>query len=150
MVIKEEHQVVFHATMVRRRKKAAPNAKPAALARMAMAANRAAKVDTATAAILLRCRAEIVRRGTTTTTLGKVRVCPAAPGNSTMLPVRFVVQYAQRRRTFAAKEETAVALVVQWVGHPTRAVPNVPLVVQVRLVLGVKIAQWVMPETAWI
>ena len=80
----------------------------------------------------------------------KRRALNAAPGNSTMLPVRFVVQYAQRRRTFAAKEETAVALVVQWVGHPTRAVPNVPLVVQVRLVLGVKIAQWVMPETAWI
>ena len=92
-VTKDEQQVVFRAAKVRRRKKAAPNAKPAALARMAMAANRAAKVDTATAAILLRFRAGSAQRDITTTTLVKVRVCPAVPVNSMMLLVLILVHH---------------------------------------------------------
>ena len=102
-------------------------------------ANRVAKVDTAMAAILLRCCAEIVRRGTTTTTLVKVRVCPAVPGNSTMLLVLPSVNCVQMRRTLAEKEEAAVALIAQLVGRPKTAVLNVPRVVRVHLALGVQI-----------
>ena len=70
----------------------------------------------------------------------------AAPVNSTMLLVQFVVQCVHIRRTFMEKEETTVALLVQLVGLPKLAVQNVVRVVRVRLALGVKIAHWVLPE----
>ena len=61
----------------------------------------------------------------TTTMLVKDRVCHAAPVNSTMLPVRLIVQCVQIRRTLMEKEEKAVASIVQLVGRPKRAVRNV-------------------------
>ena len=44
------------------------------------------------------------------------------------------------------KEETAVALIVPWVGRPKTAVQNVSLAVQVHSALGVQIVHWVLPD----
>ena len=63
-----------------------------------------------------------------------------------MLPVRFVVKYAQIRRTLVAKEETAVASIVPLVGLRTLAVRNVSRAVRGCLALGVKIVLWVLPD----
>jgi hypothetical protein len=67
----------------------------------------------------------------------KRRALNAAPVNSMMLPVRFVVQCVYIRRTLMEKEETAVALIVQLVGRPKTAVRNVSRAARVRLALGV-------------
>ena len=70
----------------------------------------------------------------------------AAPVNSTMLPVRFVVQSVQIRRTLMEKAETAVASIAPLDGHLKTAVPNALLAVRARLVWDVKIAQWGLQE----
>ena len=77
---------------------------------------------------------------TTTTTRVKGRAFNAAPVNSMVLPVRFVVHCVQIRRTLVEKEETTVASIVQWVGRPKMAVRNVSLAVRARLAKAVKIA----------
>ena len=76
LVAKAERQVVHPATTVRRRKKAVPNAKPVGRGHTVLAANFVTKVNTATAATLLRCRADIAQPVTTVTTSVKVLVCP--------------------------------------------------------------------------
>ena len=60
LVAKAERQVVHPATTVRRRKKAVPNAKSVGRGRTVMGVKIVPKVNTATAVILLRSRAEIV------------------------------------------------------------------------------------------
>ena len=70
----------------------------------------------------------------------------AARVNSTMLRVLLVANYVSVRRTLVEREETAVASIAQLVGLPIMAVRNVPRAVPVRLVLGVEIALWAMPE----
>ena len=55
----------------------------------------------------------------------KRRALNAAPGNSTTWPVRFIVNRVSIQRTLVAKEEPAVALSVQLVGRPQKAVRNV-------------------------
>jgi hypothetical protein len=70
----------------------------------------------------------------------KRRALNAAPVNSKMLPVRFIVHCVQVRRTLVKKEETVVVLIAQLVGHLTMAVRNVSRVVRVRLAMGVNIA----------
>jgi hypothetical protein len=55
----------------------------------------------------------------------KRRALNAAPVNSMMLPVRFVVHCVQIRRTLVTREETPVASIVQLVGRPKTAVRNV-------------------------
>ena len=72
---------------------------------------------------------------------GKRRVYNAVPENSMMLQVQPHARRVSIRRTLVEKKETAVALIVQWVGRPKRAVPNVSRVVRVRLAKAVKIAQ---------
>jgi len=67
----------------------------------------------------------------------KRRALNAALVNSTMLPVRFVVHCVQIRHTLVAKEEKAVASIVQLDGRPTTAVRNVSRAARVRLALDV-------------
>ena len=69
----------------------------------------------------------------------KRRALNAAPVNSMMLPVRFVVQRVHIRLTLMEKEETAVASIAQLVGCPKTAVRNVSRAVRARLALGVQI-----------
>ena len=52
-----------------------------------------------------------------------------------------------KTRTTAIKKEIRRALVVQQVGLRRKAVPNAKRVVRGRLVMGVKIVHWVLPET---
>ena len=66
----------FHATMVQRRKKAVPNAKPVGRGRTAMGVSHVAKVNTAMAVTLLRSLADIAQPVITVTTSVKVLVCP--------------------------------------------------------------------------
>jgi hypothetical protein len=44
------------------------------------------------------------------------------------------------------REETPVALIVQWAGRPKTAVQNVSLAVRVHSALGVQIVHWVLPD----
>ena len=76
----------------------------------------------------------------------KRRALNAAPVNSKMLPVRFIVHCVQIRRTLVKKEETVVVLIAQLVGHLKMAVRNVSRVVRVRLAMGVKNVHWGLPE----
>jgi hypothetical protein len=145
-VTKDEKPVVSRAMPVRRRKPAVPNAKPVVLARTAMVANNVPKVDTAMAAILLRCRAGSAQRGTTTTTLAKVRVCRAVLGNSTMLPVLEDANLAQNPPILVIKAEHQSASIVPLDGRPKSAVPNASRAVRGRLAMDAKIARWVLPE----
>ena len=56
---------------------------------------------------------------------GRRRALNAVPVNSMMLPVRFVVHGVHVQLFLVAKEETAVASIVQVVGRPKTAVRNV-------------------------
>ena len=76
---------------------------------------------------------------------GKRRVLNAVPVNSTMLPVRFVVHCVQIRHTLVAKEEKAVASIVQLDGRPTTAVQNVSRAVRGRSALVAKNVHWALP-----
>jgi len=76
----------------------------------------------------------------------KRRALNAAPVNSKMLPVRFIVHCVQIRPTLVKKEETVVVLIAQLVGHLKMAVRNVSRVVRVRLAMGVKNVHWGLPE----
>ena len=67
----------------------------------------------------------------------KRRALNAAPVNSTMLQVLLVANCASIRRTLVAKEETAVASIVQLDGRPKTAVRNAWRAARVRLALGV-------------
>jgi hypothetical protein len=87
MVIKEEHQVVSHATTVRRPRKAVPNVKRAVLEDTATGVKTAQKVNTVMVLIQLPRHVAIAPPVITTTTRAKDRVCHAVPVNSTMLLV---------------------------------------------------------------
>jgi ADP-ribose pyrophosphatase YjhB (NUDIX family) len=76
----------------------------------------------------------------------KRRALNAAPVNSTMLPVRFVVKYVQIRRTLVTKEETTLASIVPRVGRPKMAVRNAKRAVRGRSVMVAKIAHWGLQE----
>ena len=114
----------FLATMVQRRKKVAPNAKPVGREHTAMDAYRVPKVNTAMAVTLLRSLVEIAQPVTTVTTLVKVLVCPAVQVNSTIRRVLSNVNSVLKIPIMVTKAENQVAYPATTVRHRKKAVPN--------------------------
>jgi hypothetical protein len=142
----KDHLNATPVTTVRRPRKAVPNAKRAVLEDTAPGVKTARKVNTVMVLIQLPRHVAIAPPVITTTTRAKDRVCHAVPVNSTMLQVLLVANYVSTQPTLVAKEETAVASIVQQVGLPKTAVQNVLRAVRVRLALGVKSVHWGFPE----
>jgi hypothetical protein len=113
--------------------------------RLAMGAKTVPRVNTVQVAwlLLLVRNAQLV---SVKVMKDKRRALNAVPVNSTMLRVLLVANSVSTQPTLVAKEEKAVASIVQQVGLRKTAVPNVLRVVRVRLALGVKIVHWVLSE----
>ena len=146
LVEKEETAVASIAQLVGRRKTAVPNVPRAVRVRLAVGATIAYQVNIVRAAIKMLLRALVAPLVLVKVIQDKFRAFHAIPVNSMMLQGLLVANYVAIRRSLVAREETAVASIVQLDGRPKTAVRNVSRAVQVRLALDVNIVHRVLPE----
>ena len=88
----------------------------------------------------------LVQLGLVKVTKDKLRVQNAARANLMTFLTRRHANNVQSQRISMAKEETVVALIVQWVGCPKMAVRNAKRAVRGRSVTVAKIAHWGLQE----